>query len=106
VTIYMTARFSVAPESVQPALYAISDLIDYVKANEPGTLQYTCVQDFENSFAFLSFFEFQDEASEEMHRGSPATARFVDVLYPLLEGDIIFQRWNPVASTIAAPRAD
>jgi quinol monooxygenase YgiN len=97
----MTARFSVAPESVQPALYAMSDLINYVKANEPGTLQYSCVQDFENSFAFLSFFEFEDEASEETHRASAATARFVDVLYPLLEGDIIFQRWNPVASTIA-----
>jgi len=96
----MTARFSVTPESVQPSLYAISDLIDYIKANEPGTLQYTCVQDFENSFAFLSFFEFQDEASEERHRASPATARFVDVLYPLLEGDIIFERWNAVASTI------
>jgi quinol monooxygenase YgiN len=43
VTIYMTARFNVTPESVQPTLYAINDLIDYVKANEPGTLQYSCV---------------------------------------------------------------
>jgi quinol monooxygenase YgiN len=46
---------------------------------------------------------FKDEACEETHLASAATARFVDVLYPLLEGDIIFERWNPVAST-TAPR--
>ena len=99
-TIYMTARFRVAPDSVQASLYAISDFIDYVKANEPGTHQYTSVQDFEDSFAFLHFFAFADEAAEEVHRSSPGTTRFVESLYPLLEGDVVFQRWNVVATTL------
>jgi quinol monooxygenase YgiN len=99
-TIYMTARFRVAPDSVQASLYAINDFIDYVKANEPGTLQYTSVQDFEDSFAFLHFFAFADEAAEEVHRSSPGTTRFVDSLYPLLEGDTVFQRWNAVATSL------
>jgi quinol monooxygenase YgiN len=102
-TITMTARFRIAPDQVQATLYAISDFIDYVKANEPGTLQYTSVQDFEDSFAFLNFFVFEDEAAEEIHRNSPATARFVETLFPLLEGDMLFQRWNGVASTLATP---
>lgn len=96
----MTARFRVAPDSVQATLYAISDLIDYIKANEPGTIQYTSVQDFEDSFAFLNFFAFEDETAEEIHRVSRGTQTFIEVLLPLLEDDIIFQRWNPVASTI------
>ena len=98
--IYMTARFRVAPDSVQPCLYAINDFVDYVKANEPGTIEYTSVQDFEDSFAFLNFFAFQDEAAEQIHRDSPGTQAFVEMLYPLLEDDIIFQRWNAVASTL------
>ena len=97
--IYMTARFRVQPESLQTCLYAINDFVTYIKANEPGTLQYTSVQDFEDSFAFLHFFAFADAAAEEAHRTSPGTMRFVDALYPNLDGDVLFQCWNAVVST-------
>ena len=62
--IYMTARFRVQPESVQTCLYAINDFVDHIKANEPGTLQYTSVQEYDDSFSFLNFFAFEDEAAE------------------------------------------
>jgi quinol monooxygenase YgiN len=97
--IYMTARFHVEPQSVQACLYAINDFIDGIRASEPGTLQYTSVQDFEDSFAFLHFFAFEDEAAEEAHRNSANTLTFVEALYPHVEGDVMFQRWNAVAST-------
>jgi quinol monooxygenase YgiN len=97
--IYMTARFRIQPEAVQTILYAINDFIDSIKTTEPGTVQYTSVQDFEDSFAFLNFFSFVDEETEEMHRNSANTARFVETLYAHVEGDVIFQRWNPVATT-------
>jgi quinol monooxygenase YgiN len=96
----MTARFRIAPDSVQATLYAISDLVDYIKENEPGTIQYTSVQDFEDSFAFLNFFAFEDETAEEIHRASRGAQTFIATLLPLLEDDIIFQRWNPVATTL------
>jgi quinol monooxygenase YgiN len=97
--IYMTARFRVEPQAVQASLYAINDFIDGIKATEPGTLQYTSVQDLEDSFAFLHFFAFEDEAAEEIHRNSANTAQFVEALYDHLEGDVIFQRWNAVSTT-------
>ncbi len=88
------------PDSVQTSLYTINDIIDYVKANEQGTLQYTSVQGFEDSFAFLNFFAFEDEIAEEAYRNAPGTSWLVDMLYPLLEGEIIFQRRNPLATTL------
>jgi quinol monooxygenase YgiN len=97
--IYMTARFRIQPQAVQATLYAINDFIEGIKATEPGTVQYTAVQDFEDSFAFLNFFSFVDEEAEETHRNSANTARFVEVLYEHVEGDVIFQRWNPVSTT-------
>jgi hypothetical protein len=36
-----------------------------------------------------------------MHRGSANTAQFVEALYDHLDGDILFQRWNAVSSTLA-----
>ena len=99
----MTASFRVEPDSFQLSLYAISDFIDYIKANEPGTIEYTCVQDFEDSFAFLCFFSFVDEAAEETHLASLGTTRFIDNLYPFLDGDVMFHRWNTVATTLDLP---
>ncbi|MDA1036655.1 MAG: antibiotic biosynthesis monooxygenase [Chloroflexi bacterium] len=97
--IYMTARFRVQPQSVQTCLYAINDFVDYIRANEPATLQYTSVQDFEDSFAFLNFFVFENEAAEEQHRTSPGTLRFIDALYNHIDVDVLFERWNAVATT-------
>jgi len=97
--IYMTARFRVQPESVQTCLYAINDFVDHIKANEPGTLQYTSVQEYGDSFSFLNFFAFEDEAAEELHRESAGTRRFIDAVYPNLVGDVEFTRFGPVAST-------
>ena len=97
--IYTAARFRVQPESVQTCLHAINDFIDYIKQNEPTTLRYTSVRSFEDSFSFLHFFAFEDEAAEQRHRNSPGTKRFVEALYPNLDGDLMFERWNAVATT-------
>lgn len=96
--IYMTARFRVQPESFSACLYTINDFIEYIKANEPDTLQYTSVNDFDDPYTFLHFFVFKDEAAEERHRNSPAVRAFVEALYPNLIGDVEFARWNEVAS--------
>ena len=97
--IYMTARFRIQPETLTACAYAINDFIDYIKANEPDTLQYTSVNETDDPFAFLHFFVFKDEAAEERHRGSPGTMAFVDALYPNLIGDVEFTRWQEVATT-------
>jgi quinol monooxygenase YgiN len=97
--IYMTARFRIKPETLNACVYVISDLIEYIKANEPGTLQYTSVNDFDDPYTFLHFFVFEDEAAEERHRHSPGTTQFIEALYPNLEGDVEFSRWREVATT-------
>lgn len=94
----MTARFQIKPEALTTCAYAINDFIDYIKANEPDTVQYTSVNDFDDPYAFLHFFVFKDEQAEERHRNSPGTRAFVDSLYPNLIGDVEFSRWREVAA--------
>ena len=96
--IYVTARFRVNSETFNDSLYAINDHIDYVKTNEPGTLQYVSVNDHDDPFSFLHFMVFQDEAAEEEHRSSPGGQAFAAGISPYLVGDVEFKRWREVGS--------
>ena len=102
--IFMTARYRVKPESMNQSLYTMNDLVDAIQAAEPGTLEYSCIQDFEDSFSFLHFFVFTDENAEDAHRGGSYVAQFMEAISPNLESDVLFERWNVVASTIAPLR--
>ena len=98
--IYTTARFQVRPEGLQASLQAIREFITYIKANEPGTLQYTSVQRSDDPASFLHFFAFTDETAHQQHQTSEGVQQFTSVLYPLLASDgVEFASYHVVAST-------
>ena len=98
--VYKTARFRVRDEGVEATLEAIAEFVDYIKASEPGTLQYTSVQQSDGTNGFLHFFTFEDKAAEERHASSDGVKRFTDVLYPLLDEDgVTFTEYGLVATT-------
>lgn len=98
--LYMTARFSVKPESLDRCKQAIEDFIAYIKAHKPGTQIYTSLQDSENETEFLHYFIFDDAAAEEKHRTSEGVKRFTGILYPELASDgVEFKRYTLAAST-------
>jgi len=97
--IFQTAYFKVKPESRALCERAILEFIDYIKANEPGTLRYTSLQRADDPNSFMHFFIFQDEAAREIHRSSESVERFTSALYPELNGEVTFTEYAMLAST-------
>ena len=97
--VFMTARFKVKPEARAKCEQAIREFIAYVKANEPGTLRYTSLQEKDDPASFLHFFIFEDEAAREKHANSEGVNRFTAVLYPECLTPVEFVEYTLVAST-------
>ncbi len=97
--VFMTARFKVKPEAREKCEQAIREFIAYVKANEPGTLRYTSLQEQSDPTSFMHFFIFEDEAAREKHANSEGVNRFTAVLYPECLAPVEFVEHTMVAST-------
>jgi quinol monooxygenase YgiN len=97
--VIMTARFKVRPEGREKCEQAIRDFIDYIKANEPGTMRYTSLQESDDPLSYMHFFIFQDEAAREKHSSSEGVKRFTGVLYPETVDGVQFTEYSMVAST-------
>src|SRR5574341_2096386 len=100
-TIYMTARFQVRPESRAKCEHVIREFVEYVRLNEPHTQLYTSVQEAADATRFLHFFIFEDETARETHSSSDAVRRFTDVLYPACVAAVDFTEYTLVATTAA-----
>ena len=97
--VYMTAHFTVRPESVEKCQAAIAEFVDYVTRNEPSTRIYVSLEEAEDETRFLNFFIFEDEAAEEHHANSEAAKRFTSILSPECVEPMNFTTYQLVAST-------
>ena len=97
--VYMTAQYTVRPESVDKCQAAVTEFVDYVTRNEPDTRLYISLEEVDNKTSFLNFFIFESEAAEEHHANSEAVKRFTDVLYPECIEPVKFTCYRLVAST-------
>lgn len=90
-------QYKVKKDKINLIKNAIKDFIQGVKNTEPNTLYYTSYQ-LENKQKFIHLMTFKDELSEEKHRKSQNTKKFVNVLYPNCEQEPIFYKLNLLAS--------
>lgn len=97
--VYMTAEFTVRPESLDDCQAAITEFVDYVTRNEPQTRLYISLQEGEDSTRFLHFFIFEDVAAEEHHANSEAVKKFTGVLHPACIEPMRFTSYRLLAST-------
>jgi quinol monooxygenase YgiN len=101
--IYMTARFTVRPETLAECLLAIEEFVAYVNDNEPNTRLYASLQSADDPHTFLHFFIFADERARDLHARSEGVARFTAALYPNLVEPTAFTTYRLVAATDRLP---
>jgi len=98
--ICMTASYRVRPHFVEECKRIIQELIEHVEANEPGTTLYLAKQDVLDPMSFQHLLIFEDEAALARHQQSPASARFVEKVYPEALKPLEFHEYNLFASKL------
>ena len=97
--IYQTAHYQVNPGAVTRVTAAITEFVQWVAANEPGSLMYTAWQSKDDPTRFVHLFEFADEAAHEVHGQSAAVRQFEAVYQPeLTAGPVVFTDYVQIAT--------
>ena len=66
--IYQTAHYQVNPEAVAKVRAAITDFVQYVAANEPGSRMYTAWQSKDDPTRFVLVEVYRDQEAMQAHR--------------------------------------
>ncbi len=99
-TILMTARYRVQPQSVEVCKRAVVDLIDHVKNREPRTKLYLALQEIVNPMSFVHILGFENEAALNLHQNSQASDQFASIVYPQTVAPMEFSEYKLVGSTL------
>ncbi len=94
------ARYQLRPEGLEKSLVAIRKFVNYVRANEPGTLRYEVLQERDEPTRFVHVFVFRDAEADSAHSESRAVKEFASVLYPECLAPVEFIDYELVASNV------
>ena len=96
--IYMTAQYQVYSNKVNRTKDSIRQLVQHVKLHEPLTTIYIAQQQILNPSKFMHILRFEDELALKVHQSSPASANFVQSVYPVTLKPIDFMEYNLIAT--------
>ena len=82
--IYQLAHYQVRQSGVPRVKEAIEEFVQYIDANEPGTLVYLAWQGQDDPTRFTHIFVFANEAAQTIHSQSEAVKRFESIYTPEL----------------------
>ncbi len=94
----MTAQYQVYPNKVNKTKDSIQQLVRHVKLHEPLTTIYIAQQQILNPSKFMHILRFEDESALKVHQSSPASADFVQSVYPETLKPIDFMEYNLIAT--------
>ena len=96
--IHIVAKYKVRRDAVDKCFRAVQELVEHVRKNEPKTLFYLANQEVLDPTQFLHIIVFEDEMGLKVHQNSPASARFVETVYPEAIKPPEFMEYNILAS--------
>jgi quinol monooxygenase YgiN len=101
--IRIIARYQVRPEATERCLAAICEFVEYVRANERGTVRYEVWQEREDPTRFVHLFIFRDAEAHRIHSESTEVKKFAAVLYPECLAPVEFIEYQQVISKSEQP---
>ena len=94
----LTAIIHAKPGHADTVKSALLAVIESVRRDEPGTLNYYVNQSPDDPNLFVTFERFHDQAAMDRHNNSPAVANFVKAAGPVLADKVIIHTCNELAA--------
>ncbi len=97
--LFRLARYTVRPEEIARCIAATEAIVADVTAHEPGTIQYTVLQEAANPANFVHCSAYVDEAARDRHLSNPMMLdRIATVLQPAMTAPPQFQEYTSLSS--------
>ena len=77
---------------------ALLELVESVKREEPGTVEYFVSQSIDEPQVFTTYERFVDRAAMELHNNSAAVAKVIGIAGPIFDGKIVVHCCNEIAA--------
>ena len=95
--ISLTAVIRVKKGSEEDMRDALSDIVEYTRTHEPGTIGYFLSQGIEDHCEFTTYERYADKNAMEQHNNSKKLAEFFEFAKPLFEGEVLIRICEEVA---------
>ncbi len=82
----MTVQYNVKKKKLAKAKDALSEYVDAVKKNEPGTIEYKVFQDADDSSSFVHIMSFTDKNAKKTHEKTEHLKKLKKILVPMSKG--------------------
>lgn len=86
----MMVQYKVKKKKLAKVKDALSEYVDAVKKNEPGTIEYKVFQDDDDSSSFVHLMSFADKNAEKMHEKTEHLKKLKKILVPISKGKAVY----------------
>ena len=88
--ITIMVQYKIKKKKLAKATSAISEYVEAVKKNEPGTTEYKVFQDENDRTLFIHVMSFSDKAAKKIHEKSAHLKQLKKTLVPISKGKAVY----------------
>lgn len=86
----MMVQYKVKKKKLAKVKDALSEYVNAVKNNEPGTIEYKVLQDDDDNSSFVHLMSFVDKNAEKMHKKTEHLKKLKKTLVPISKGKTVY----------------
>ncbi len=86
----MTVQYKLKKKKLAKAKDALSEYVDAVKKNEPGTIEYKVFQDADDSSSLVHLMSFVDKNAKKAHEKTAHLKKLKKILVPISKGEAVY----------------
>jgi quinol monooxygenase YgiN len=95
----MLVQYKVKKKKLAKVKVALSEYMEAVKKNEPGTTKYKVFQDGKDSTSFIHLMSFVDKDAKKTHEKTKHLKQLKKVLIPISKGKAVYTTLTEVMPT-------